>query len=82
MKGAIIMQSWWQKNKPSRKWVTAMAVGLGGVATSAIDSGWDATESKLLVGLAVQAVLTWGVPNTVADIRRQAANRGKTIDGR
>jgi len=38
-------------------------VGIGGIATSAIESGWDATESKLCVALAVQAAVTYLLPN-------------------
>lgn len=48
---------------PSRKWFAAQAVGLGGIATSAVESGWDATEWKLLIGLGVQAAVTYLLPN-------------------
>lgn len=48
---------------PSRKWFAAQAVGLGGVLTSAVDSGWDATEWKLLIALGVQAAVTYLLPN-------------------
>lgn len=48
---------------PTRKWLAAQAVALGGIATSAIDSGWDATEWKLLIGVAVQALVTYVLPN-------------------
>ena len=53
------MSSW----TPSRKWIAAQVVGIGGIATSAIESGWDATESKLCVALAVQAAVTYLLPN-------------------
>jgi hypothetical protein len=56
-------RSSWGLWAPSRKWAAAQVVGLGGVATSAIESGWDATEWKLLVALAVQAAVTYLVPN-------------------
>jgi hypothetical protein len=49
---------------PTHKWFAAQAVALGAVATSAIDSGWDATESKLMVGWAVQALVTYFLPNS------------------
>lgn len=48
---------------PTRKWFAAQAVALAAVATSAVDSGWDATEWKLLIGVAVQAVVTYLVAN-------------------
>lgn len=48
---------------PTRKWLAAQVVGLAGIASSAIDSGWDATESKLLVALLVQAAVTYLLPN-------------------
>lgn len=48
---------------PTRKWIAAQIVGAAGIATSAIDSGWDATESKLVIALLVQALVTWLLPN-------------------
>lgn len=48
---------------PTRKWLAAQVVGAAAIATSAIDSGWDATESKLVVALAVQAAVTYLLPN-------------------
>ena len=48
---------------PSRKWFAAQAVGIGGVLTSGIESGWDATEWKMLVALGVQAAVTYLLPN-------------------
>ena len=51
---------------PTRKWIAAQVIGLGGIATSAIESGWDATESKLCVALAVQAAVTYLLPNDPA----------------
>lgn len=49
--------------KPTRKWIAAQVVALGAVATSAIESGWDDTEWKLLIGIAVQAAVTYLLPN-------------------
>jgi hypothetical protein len=48
---------------PSRKWYAAQVVALGALATSAVESGWDATEWKLLIGIAVQAAVTYLLPN-------------------
>jgi hypothetical protein len=48
---------------PTRKWIAAQVVALSGIAISAIDSGWDDTETKLLIGVAVQAALTYLLPN-------------------
>jgi hypothetical protein len=48
---------------PTRKWFYAQAIALGGLATSAIQSGWDETESVLAVGIVVQAIVTYVLPN-------------------
>ena len=52
-------KSWY----PTRKWVAAQAVALGALATSTIDSGWDDLESKLLVGIVVQAAVSYFLSN-------------------
>jgi hypothetical protein len=48
---------------PTRKWFAAQVVALAGVATSALDSGWDSTETKLLIAVVVQAAVTYLLPN-------------------
>jgi hypothetical protein len=48
---------------PTRKWVAAQVVALGAVAVSWIESGWDATEEKLLIGIVVQALTTYLISN-------------------
>lgn len=48
---------------PTRKWWAAQIVAAAGIATSAIDSGWDATESKLVIAWVVQAAVTYLLPN-------------------
>lgn len=48
---------------PTRKWIAALVVALAGVATSAVESGWDDTEWKLLIGVAVQAITTYLIAN-------------------
>jgi hypothetical protein len=48
---------------PTRKWFAAQAVAIAGIATSYVDSGWDATETKLCIAVAVQAVVTYLLPN-------------------
>lgn len=48
---------------PTRKWFAAQIVGLGAIATSWVDSGWDDTELKLLIGLVVQAAVAYLLPN-------------------
>lgn len=60
---AVAMRPGWL---PTRKWCAALLVALGGLATSAIESGWDATEWKLLVAIAVQAGVTYLLPNSDA----------------
>jgi hypothetical protein len=48
---------------PSRKWILAQVIALAGVAVSWVDSGWDDTETKLLIAVAVQAISTYLLPN-------------------
>ncbi len=48
---------------PTRKWIAALVVAAAGVATSAVESGWDVTETKLCIAVAVQAVVTYLLPN-------------------
>jgi hypothetical protein len=56
---AVEEKSW----RPTRKWFAAQIVALGAVATSWIESGWDDTESKLLVAVFIQAAVTYLVSN-------------------
>ena len=51
---------------PTRKWIAAQVLALAALATSAIDSGWDSTEWKLLIGIAAQAAVSYVLPNAVA----------------
>lgn len=48
---------------PTRKWVAAQIVGAAAIATSAVESGWDPTETKLVIALVVQAAITYLLPN-------------------
>src|SRR5687767_13311602 len=48
---------------PTRKWFVTAAVLLSGVGVSAIDSGWDDVESKMLIGVGVTLVSAWAYPN-------------------
>jgi hypothetical protein len=48
---------------PTRKWVTAQVVALGAIATSWVDSGWDDTETHLVIGWVIQAVATYAIAN-------------------
>lgn len=52
---------------PSRKWWAQVVGGLTPIVLSAIDSGWDRTESKMVVTLASAAVLSYLVPNKKED---------------
>ena len=51
---------------PSRKWFATQVTLLSGVAISAIDSGWDSTQWKALVGIATAAVIAYLLPNAEA----------------
>jgi hypothetical protein len=48
---------------PTRKWWALLVSGFTPIALSAIDSGWDKTESKMSVVLVSGAVVTYLVPN-------------------
>lgn len=48
---------------PSRKWFASQVTLLAGLAISAIDSGWDATQWKALVGIAAAAAISYLLPN-------------------
>lgn len=73
---------------PTRKWMAAQAVALGGLAVSAIESGWDDTEWKLLIGIVVQATTTYllsnapapgGVPDAGLEVEPLAAPVKRTL---
>lgn len=51
---------------PTRKWIAAQVIALGALATSAVESGWDTTETVLLIGIIVQGGITWLLPNVDA----------------
>lgn len=48
---------------PSRKWFAQLVGGFTPVVLSAIDSGWDKTESKMSVVLLSAAILSYLIPN-------------------
>jgi hypothetical protein len=48
---------------PTRKWYASLVGGFTPIVLSAIDSGWDKTESKMLVALVSGAVLAYLIPN-------------------
>lgn len=48
---------------PTRKWIAAQVVAAAAIATSAVDSGWDGSETKLAIAWAVQAAVTYLLPN-------------------
>jgi hypothetical protein len=62
---------------PSRKWFVQQATLLAGIAVSAIDTGWDKTETKAAVLWAVAALAAWAVPNSDSDLQRQLADRAR-----
>jgi hypothetical protein len=53
-----------RSNRPTRKWWAAQITGAGALALLWLATdGWDTEESVALVGLLVQALTTWLVPN-------------------
>lgn len=50
--------------KPTRKWWVAQGTALAALATMYISTGgWDAEESIAALGIFVQALTTWLIPN-------------------
>jgi hypothetical protein len=63
---------------PSRKWIAAQVSAIGAFVVALINSGWDLTSELqvILVGMVVQAIVTYLLPNaTSADA---AAPAGRT----
>lgn len=50
---------------PTRKWITAQVVAIGAWLVAAINAGWHIHEALQItaVGIVVQAISTWLVPN-------------------
>ena len=49
---------------PSRKWIVAQVTALGALLTMwTTTAGWDQEETVALIGLVVQAVSTFLIPN-------------------
>lgn len=54
-----------RSNRPTRKWWAAQITGAGALASLWLATdGWETEESVALVGLLVQALTTWLVPNS------------------
>ena len=58
-------QSWWERNKPSRKWFVAQVTALGSWVVAAIQVTWEinAELQIVAVGILVEAITTWAIPN-------------------
>jgi hypothetical protein len=50
---------------PSRKWLAAQVSAIGALVVALIDNGWELTPELqvILVGMVVQAIVTYLVPN-------------------
>jgi uncharacterized protein involved in response to NO len=48
---------------PTRKWLAAQVVALGAIASSWAASGWDGTETNLMIAWVIQAAVTYLLPN-------------------
>ena len=59
---------------PSRKWIAAQVSAIGAFVVALINSGWELTSDLqvILVGLIVQAIVTYLVPNSPADAPARA----------
>jgi hypothetical protein len=51
---------------PSRKWIAAQVSAIGAFVVALINSGWELSADLqiVLVGLAVQALVTYLIPNS------------------
>jgi hypothetical protein len=50
---------------PTNTWLAAQLISLAGIATLAIDSGWDKTETKAIVAWLVAGAVAYLVPDKV-----------------
>ena len=62
---------------PSRKWIAAQVSAIGAFVAALINNGWDLTPDLqvVLVGLVVQAIVTYLVPNSPAAEAPRPASR-------
>jgi hypothetical protein len=53
---------------PTRKWIAAQVSAIGAFVVALINNGWELTSDLqvVLVGLVVQAIVTYLVPNAPA----------------
>jgi hypothetical protein len=61
---------------PSRKWIAAQVSAIGAFVVALINSGWELSADLqiVLVGLVVQAIVTYLIPNSdTAGAARPAA---------
>jgi hypothetical protein len=51
---------------PSRKWIAAQVSAIGAFVVALINSGWELSADLqiVLVGLVVQAIVTYLIPNS------------------
>jgi hypothetical protein len=56
------------RTMPSRKWFAAQVSAIGALVVALIHNGWDLSSDLqvVLVGIVVQAIVTYLVPNTPA----------------
>lgn len=50
--------------KPTNKWLAASVTGASTIALSAVDNGWDKTETKMAILLVSAQLSAYLVPNT------------------
>lgn len=56
--------TWRTKWLPTPKWVVALTVGLGGLATAAVEAGeWSDTLTVMAITLAVERITAYVAPN-------------------
>ena len=51
------------KWRPTNKWIAATATGIGTIATSGIELGWDRKSTAATVGFIIQRFVSYMVPN-------------------
>ena len=56
---------------PSRKWIAAQVAAIGTLLAALIQNGWELTTDLqvVLLGIVIQAIVTYLVPSAKADSR-------------
>ena len=65
--------------KPSTKWITTQVTAVAGWLIAFVQAGYELNTTLVIAAITIvsQAVLSYWLPNTEADLKRQRASRTK-----